>query len=322
MREQKKNLKRLQRSVRIFSDLAGTRPPREYGETYYSRMLVEDVANGLVPYGGRSDFTVSLEPASLEVESLLAEGLDRDGYGRHLSDSVRDLLREVAQTVLAFGDAPYEMIYYSDPGTDKLVTFGLSFILPWTLKRKGRGDWVQTIPKNYAERLKAPSQIQLPSDSVFRFRLPGSIDRYFARMMTDLDVLGRDMYPAFGIPTPGSAVNDIGFDFQEWHKCHDIAPAQATLECGWNARNSFPEEITEFYYVQRFLRFERFKLELRTSLVSQVNDLLQLVGNRLGFSGRMVIAAPPDTAQIDQSTQELESGAASFAEVMKPYMHY
>jgi hypothetical protein len=320
MRERRRELKRLQRSVRVYSDLASIRPPREFGHTHYSRMLVDDVANGIVPYGD-SGFTVSFEPANPDVVALVAQGLDREDYYPHLSGSVRNFLREAAQTVLAFADAPYEIVYYSEPKTDKFVAFGLSFILPWTLKRKG-GGWLQTIPNDYAAHLKARPEIELPSDSIFRLHLPKSISCYYARMMTDLDVLGRDLPPAFALPKPGEPAPDIGFDFQEWHKCHDIAVAQATMACGWNARNSFPKEVTEFYFVQRFLKFERFKLELRTSLLSQVNDLLQIVGKQLSFSGRIGMVGLPDNAQIDQSMQQLECSTASFTDVMKPYMQY
>jgi hypothetical protein len=305
----------------MFSDIAGLRPPKEYGYTHYSRMLVEDVANGLVPYGHRSEFKLSLEPENPQLELLIAEGLDRDGYQPYLSDSVREFLREAAKTVLAFREATYEIVYFSDPETDNVVIFGLSFILPWTLTRK-RDGWVQTIPPAYAERVKGESQIQLPADSVFHVRLPKSIDRYFVPMMTDLEGLGRDMHPAFGMPVPGAPVRDIGFDFKEWRKCHNVAIAHGTRESGWNARNSFPDEVTEFYYVHRFLRFERFKLAIRDSLVSQVNDLLLIVGNHLGFYARIIISGLPDAAQLDESMQQLESGTAPFADVTKPYMWY
>ena len=321
MNKHKRELKRLQNSVHMFSDIAGTRPPKAYGDTHYSRMLVEDAANGLVPYGDDSKFAITLEPENPKLEYLIGEGLDREGYGPDLSDSVRRFLREAAQTVLSFREATYEIVYFSDPETEKLVTFGLSFILPRTLKRQ-RDGWVQTVPPAYAERIKGQSQIHLPADSVFHVRLPKSIDRHFVPMMTDLEYLGRDMYPKFGMPVPGSPVRDVGFDFQEWRKWHNIAIAQATRPSGWNARNSFPEEVTEFYFVQRFLRFERFKLEIRESLVSQLNEMLGTVGSRLGFSAKIVISGLPDASQLDRSLQDLESGTASFADVMKAYMWY
>ena len=131
--------------------------------------------------------------------------------------------------------------------------------------------------------------------------------------------LGRDMYPTFAMPALGKPTRDIGFEFQEWQKWHNVAIAQATRDSGWNARNSFSGEMTEFYIVQRFLRFERLKLELRESLISQLNEMLRTVGNRLGFSAKIILSGLPDAAQVEQSMQQLESGAASFADVMKPY---
>jgi hypothetical protein len=295
------------------------RPQKWYGDTHYRRMLVEDAANGLVPYGDSSKFKVSLEPENAELEYLIGEGLSRDGYRPYLSDSVRSFLREATQTVFAFREAPYEIVYLSDPETEELVTFGLSFILPWTLKRHSKG-WVQTIPPAYAEQIKSQPQIHLPGDSILHLHLPTTIDRYFDSMMADLESLGHDMLPEFGMSVLNNTARDFGFDFQEWRRWHNVAINQATRASGWNARNVFPEEVTEYYFVQRFLRFEKFKLEIRESLVSQLNEMLQTVGKQLGFTAKIVVSGLPDAAQVDQSMQDLESGAVSFADVMKPYM--
>jgi hypothetical protein len=128
------------------------------------------------------------------------------------------------------------------------------------------------------------------------------------------------MLPEFGMSVLNNTARDFGFDFQEWRRWHNVAINQATRASGWNARNVFPEEVTEYYFVQRFLRFEKFKLEIRESLVSQLNEMLQTVGKQLGFTAKIVVSGLPDAAQVDQSMQDLESGAVSFADVMKPYM--
>jgi hypothetical protein len=321
MRGRDRELKRHQRSVRVFMEMTSQKPPKTYGDTHYSRMLVEDVANGLVPYRMRGEeFSFSMDPASEEVESIVASGLGRDGYGRRdLLDGVRDFLRDAVQTMMAFEEAPYEIILLSEGDADKRVGFDLSFIAPWTLKRHGSG-WVQTIPKEHAERWQMATRIELPSDSVARLQLPPSIKSYFRRMMNDLDLLGRDLYPAFGFPGPGSEAQDIGFDFQAWNKSHGIALAQATRECGWNARGLLSKNVTEYYYVRRFLDFERFKLELRTSILSQLNGVLQIIGKRIGFGGRIVAVGLPDSAQIANSYRDLEAGNVPFSEIKEPYL--
>jgi hypothetical protein len=114
MRERNRDLKRHQRSVPVFLDMTAQKPRRFYGDTHYSRMLVEDAANGMVPYRKSEDFSFSIEPASGEVEHVVAEGLRRDGYGRDLLGGVRDFFRQAVQTLLAFGEAPYEIVYYSE----------------------------------------------------------------------------------------------------------------------------------------------------------------------------------------------------------------
>ncbi|HEV2416317.1 MAG TPA: hypothetical protein VGX94_00785 [Terriglobia bacterium] len=152
MRGGKENLKRLQRSVRVFSDMTATRPSKIYGDTHYSRMLVDDVSNGLIPYRTRNgeEIIASIEPASKEVERIIAKGIGRDDYNWDLLGAVRDFLRDVTQILLAVGEAPYEIVYYSEAETEKIVGFDFSFIAPWTLRRKG-SRWIQTIPKDYSE---------------------------------------------------------------------------------------------------------------------------------------------------------------------------
>ena len=321
MRGRDRDLKRHQRSVRVFLDMTAQKPPKTYGDTHYGRMLVEDVANGLVPYRMRGeDFSFSVQPASEEVETIIASGLGRDGYvWRDLLDGVRDFCRDAVQTLMAFGEAPYEIVYFSEGDAEKMVGFDLSFVAPWTLRRHG-GGWVQTIPKDYAERFRTATRIELPSDSVARLQLPPSIARYFRRMMDDLDLLGRDLYPEFGVPVPGSKAQDIGFDFQAWNKSHGVALAHATRECGWTGRGLFSKNVTEYYYVRRFLDFERFKLELRTSILSQLNEVLQIIGKRIGFAGRIVAEGLPDSAQIANSYRDLEAGNVPFSEIKKPYL--
>jgi hypothetical protein len=318
VRKRDGDLKRHQRSVRVFLDMTAQKPRKIYGDSHYSRMLVDDVANGLVPYRRAEDFGFSVEPNNAEVEQVITEGLGRDRYGRDLTGAVREFLRDAGQTLFAFGEAPYEVVYYSQGETQQLVGFDLSFVAPWTLKR-GSGGWVQTVPKDYSQQIASPSRIDLASDSIVHLQFPPSINRYFSRMMTDVEALGRDMYPEFGIPTPGSSAADLGFDFQMWHRSHAIALAEATRECGWLARSLFAKNVSEFYFVRRFLEFERFKVELRTSLLSQLNEILQPVGKRIGFSARITTHGLPDLEQIDKSLMELESGTASVSDVMKPY---
>ncbi len=313
---------RLQHSVPVYSDLTNYRAPKTYGETHYSRMLVEDVVNGLLPYrvSQTADNSAVLEPASREAERLVAEGLGRDQHWR-LSEAVFDFLRQAAQTLLVFGEVPYEIVYLSETESGRVVGFDLSFIPPWSLSQKNNG-WVQTVPEDYAQPFQTPSRIELPSNSVVHLRLPPSIGRYFPRMMEDLDLHGRHLYPEFGIPVAGSTTTDCGFDFGEWHRCQQIALAQATQECGWNGRNSFSEVITEYYFLYRFLKFEQFKLQLRTSILAQLNEVLRIAGARIGFTGQIVLHGLPNSAQIEQSMRELESGEVSFADVMKPYLRY
>lgn len=315
MRSRKSKLRSLRRSVLELSDPMGIRPEKQFGETFYSRMLLDDILLHLVPYD--ESVSVSLEPVNPDVEDLIAEAFAMRHHSHSLLGALRELFREVTQLALQFGNAFYEIVYYSDPETEEIVSFDLALIIPSTLRRDG-SEWVQTISEERATRLGVSPQIQLPADRVVQITFPRGIRDRFERVVRDLDALGPDRSLAISMAMPG-ATNPIGFDFKEWHRCHNTAVAEAARTLGWDARSTFAGETTEFYDVHRFLRFERFKLDLRAALVSQVNDLLRIVGDRLRFSARIVISGFPSSAQIDQSEKDLEVGSASFSEIRRPY---
>lgn len=319
MRDQFSGLKRHQMSVRVFADMTPEKPRKMYGQTLRGRMLVEDVGNELVPFRRPGGFGISIEPANVNVEGIVADGLGRDGYERDLVDAVRGFLREAAESLMAFGEATYEVVYYSDAEAEKAVAFDLSFIAPWTVSRSGE-SWIQKVPEDYSRRIGSPTRIVLPSDSVVWISPPRSIGRYLTRMMADLDALGESLPPSFALPSASGGPAVIGFDFQNWNRTQLIAVAHATRECGWPGRNLFSDKISEFYYVRRCLDFERFKLNLRESILSRVNEALQIIGNQIGFSAHIVIRGLPDSAMIDASMAALESGSASSDEVLKPYL--
>jgi len=307
-----------QRSIRVWSAPQG-RASGTFGETHYEFMFRDDVTNQLVPFRSRENgATVTLEPSNPEVEAAIANGLGREHHSFDLGDAVFDFLRETAQLLIAYGEAPHELVYLSEVLTEKIVGFDLVFVQPWTIRRKGK-VWIQTIPEDQPGRHKGVSQVELPVESMFTFVLPPSIKRYFRRLQGDLESLAT-LSPTFAMPDPAAPRKDTGFNFTEWHRGHDLALAQATREPGWDVRRSFSERTTEYYSIHRFLKFEQFKLDLRNSLLEQLNTALQRLGEKLNFSGRVVVQGLPDQVQISNSQSELASGGAGFLEIIKPYL--
>ena len=313
---------RLQRSIRVHTDTSAKRRI-SYGDSHYHRMFVDDVSNGLVPFRMRTipDISVTLDPANEEVERIIALGFGRDQYRLDITGAVFDAMRDAVHTLLGFGEAPYEIVYLRDNESDKLIGFDLSFIPPWTLTREG-DIWIQKIPEEYAKQRKCLPRIELPLNAVVRLVPPSPVRKFYSQMIEDLDLLGRDLYPEFAIPKTASFPNDTGFNFQEWHRSHNIALAQASCESGWNARSSFADSISEYYFLHRFLKFEEFKLDLRKSILSQLNEVLRIAGASIGFSARLVMHGLPSPEDIERSRRDLESGNMTFADVMKPYMLY
>lgn len=244
------------------------------GDTFYSRMLIEDTEAGVAAIG--RPLRAAIEPPALDAERLIARALTRKEH-RDLNEAVRDFLIESTRTLLAFNHAAYEIVY-SLNSFGKPVSFDLQYIPTWTLKRS-RGGWLQSIPPAFVDQADPPRKIYLPAESVFNLRPPEPI-RKFLR----------------------------------------LALAQATRKSGWSARDLLRNEMTDVYLAQRILRFEAFKIEIRDSVVAQLNEIFTRVGIRLGFSGAISISGVPTRAQAEEAMQALQVGSASIANIIKPFL--
>lgn len=56
--------------------LSRKKAAKRYGETFYGRMLIDDVGSGIAPTQGK----VLVEPENIEVRNMLATALRRDSY--------------------------------------------------------------------------------------------------------------------------------------------------------------------------------------------------------------------------------------------------
>jgi hypothetical protein len=102
-----------------------------------------------------------------------------------------------------------------------------------------------------------------------------------------------------------------------------MAVAEATKLIGWNARQ-IPDDVftTEYYYIHRFLLFERFKLQVRESILEALNDAITRAGKILNFASQIVMEGLPTLTFIQESRKALEQGSKKFNDIMTPFFFY
>ncbi len=294
---------------------------------YYSlsntHMLIQDVSNAVLPAPGytKAKYEIQLAPTNADLEDLIVKALRDRGHRRSLTDAAYDFFQECASTMTAFGRADYEIVYLSNT-EGKIIAFALSRIQPLTLvSRRGR-VW-QYVPKRIAHERDLSSQyVKLVPEDVVSFRLPMHVQRHHRRMMESLAFMSINFLPDFTM-TNLKGETRVPFDLGEFSRVQKIALARSTREIGWNGRQLFRERILEYYFFYRHLVFERFKCEMRNSIVETLNLGIQRAGSQIGFEVGLNINGLATLTDIEDALRKLKDGEGdSFDEIMKPFIYY
>ncbi len=298
----------------------GARP--DYYSLSHTHMLIQDVSNAVLPVPGytKAKYEIQLVPTDANLEELIVKALKDRGHRRSLTDAAYDFFQECASTMTAFGRADYEIVYLSN-AEGKIVTFTLSRIQPLTLvSRRGR-VW-QYVPKRIAHERDLSSQyVELVPLDILSFRLPIHFQRKHRQMMESLAFMSINFLPDFTMSNLKGETR-VPFDLGEFSRVQKIALARSTREIGWNGRQLFRERTLEYYFFYRHLVFERFKCEMRNSIVETLNLGIQRAGAKIGFEGSLNIVGLATLADIEHALSRLEDGGGdSFDEVMKPFIY-
>lgn len=328
-RHQKPELHRSQQSIFYYSDLAGREDPvlrarRDYFAQLYPHMLIEDVALGIMPIGGHAEkkpFRVFVTPPDPRAEKLIAVAIARRDYSRDFADAVCDFFHDCAQTIMAFGEAVYEIVYLSQPDDGTIVGFELMFIQPRTVIRR-RGKLVQYVPADVARERKVPQYVQLSPERILTFKPPAYVQGKLSHIMESLAFLSRPPLPNFALQGEGGSSKPVPYDSAAHIRVEKLALADVGKLIGWNARGLLQEETLEYYWLYRELLFERFKIELRGSILKTLNDGLDRAGRKVGFSVRLEIEGLPTLADVDAAQAHLAAGDRPFKEILEPFLGF
>jgi hypothetical protein len=328
-RDNTENLSSSQKSVWYYPEAAAIVDPRieeryRYFGLLQSHMLIQDVYTQIIPIGGQSkkeSFKIDLVPSSETVEALVASALKSRNNERHpkLASAVADFIQECAQSVMTFGEAVYEIVCFSNPADQQVMKFEFEYVRPLTVTRR-HGQFVQIVPQVVVERRRGPSFIGLPADRILIFEPP--LRDSLARVLESLAVLSENLMPGFALQNLQEASSKLHFDFANQLRSQKLALAEAGAAIGWNARGLLQEDMLEFYQLSRQLSFERFKIDLRASILNTLNEGLTLAGKQMGFDAQVIVEGLPTISDVEMAQSELESGSKAFGEILKPFLLY
>jgi hypothetical protein len=295
-----------------------------YDESHYTRMLIEDVSNGAMPYSG-SKWSVNarLDPSESETEELVEEAISRNDYRRDFYEVIAEFVQECASWMMTYSKAIYEIAYMHD-ADDKPVAFTLLGVLPSSIKAD-KGKLKQYVPESVVRESELPSDvIELSPENFITFELPLYMRDEYVPMMDALYAQGSlTAMPDFVLSSMKGEIRPVPYDLKKFSRDQKMAVAEATKLIGWNARQAPNDEFkTEYYDLHRFLLFERFKLEVRNSILLTLNEAIARAGKKLGFEGQIAVEGLPTLTDVQDAQKALAQGSKKFIDVINPFLAY
>jgi hypothetical protein len=296
-------------------------PPSQegFGE-FYMHMLPEDVSLGIMPIGGRSsrpDFKVTLCPADKAVKEIITSGINRRdyGYGSSLADTLYEFFRLLAADLCAAEKAVFEIVYLEEPKTGKVIGFELAFIGGNQIV-ENKGQIYQSVPPELARERNIPQLIPLARENLMVFKAPADFEKPLRDVRQNLRQLDKKRFPMMMLE---ATKKNVPYDFKAHERSMKLALVEAVKPIGWNARGTFNDCVLSYYWIHLSLTFEKFKIQLRETMLATLNDGLGRIGEKIGFKTQIKIDGLPTLADVDTASRNLNSGTMPFTEVMKTF---
>jgi hypothetical protein len=178
----------------------------------------------------------------------------------------------------------------------------------------------QRIPESIDTQRHVPRQVELPVEHVVRFVPPAYIHSSLNGMLETLALADAKHHVALYMQSRLSGAPRMGLDHAAYIRTVHVAVASTTRLIGWNARGTFADEMDEYYLADRQLRFARFRIELRTSIVESLNEALTHIGRHLGFTARLVLAGGMTLVDVHDAQARLAAGDTHLGDILRPFL--
>lgn len=296
----------------------------------YSHMLTEDVYASIMPYSHHGDHTetpvVQISSPNDLVEECLILALSGNDYHRNdLKEAVSDFFRECVSTIMHEGQAIYEIVRYIDEDIQEM-SFSKLERVPNRNIRFFLGQPFQILPRVEDFEDKEPRVKMIKRDKLVLFKMPRLYRTAFKTLQLQLDGFGKGGVQDLHIKALEEANRkktstlNPKINVMDGYKFSDLAVLSATNSIGWNVRDISSKDLQEYFLLVRLLRFARFKLRLRNSMLSTINDNLTRLLSGCAYDGKIEIHGLPTEEDIQQAEQDLERGRRRFNDIIDPFL--
>lgn len=306
------------------------RSMRESKVSRYNHMLNEDIYSRIMPYESydiqnKAPLVYLTSPNKLvEKDIILAlSGNDHPRY--NLQDAVSHFIRECTKIIMYADQAVYEIVNYTDE-IESETSFSKLESVPNGNIKFFFGQPFQILPDMKDFELKEPRFKMITKNKLVIFKMPKPYRTNYKILQLQLDMVGKDSVHNLHIRSLEEASKKKKYDFNQrinvtdGFKFSDLAVFSATNLIGWNLRDFQSKYLQEYFMFVRFLRFERFMLTFRNSILDTINDKLnRLVGDST-YTGKLQFHGLPTIEDIEKAEKDLGEGSKEFKDIFEIFL--
>jgi len=293
-----------------------------YEPFMYVHMFTEDIRLGIMPIGGRSEnpeFAIKLVPYDPITEERIIQGFNHSSYFRsHLVETICDFIERVALNLAYSGKVVYEIVYfYDDEKMNNIVGFTLDQLDINCIRNFGGFYWQLLPKKKIGDRNYTRFNYARRKDLII-FTFPKSLGGRLKlrKMIKVFKMLSKNSFPKFVFEDMAGVQPPSGFELKIYKERQENLVASITRDIGWNARRLFSERSLESYEIYRYLKFEKTKAILRDYILSELNNALVKIGEKMHFNASIIIEGLPSPKEYDNWISQLVEGTISFSDAI------
>ena len=239
-----------------------------------------------------------------------------------VDETVRELVEEIAQSLIWFGTAYYFLQGDTEQGAVHLASFNSSGVF------RLFGTHIQWVPRRTERKWdrddeELPREVRiLDAAKTMRFDMPKSIKHLLAAQRRTLAVLDKHQFRTTDFQPQATHENPNPtnhFDFRVWRNAQERALYRATRGTGWNGRKYDSSKRSEFFDCCRLIRFRRNQLILRDDILRQLSVELSRVGK--GYKAEFSVAISrteqlPSVEHLNELEARLNHEEVGFTEII------
>lgn len=259
---------------------------------------------------------LTFEPDDERVRNL-AWSLVRGQYCEDFCGGVSRFVQMMARTIVERGAFAYELQFGCSPMSNEVeaIRFVPVFTPDGRVVRVGQ-RCMQVVRPRVAAELGCSCVVRLVSDCTFAFeafpkwrrelRIARSASRLYER--SEHDTMRRITEAMSGKTYAGNHEDD---------SLKNITMlAKATAPIGWTARGLFRDYNTEYQFMERAIRWQQFCLDLRRSILEELQRAVARIAREVNSACRLKIVEH-EPEPLTEIYRKLRSGSTSFVALGK-----